>query len=120
MFYLSIMAPILLPTNKGGLFREVRDYTKEMVTELEVLGTSPALGRPVEKLLDNLGTTKDELIKIRRRAVDDDANEEDTDGGHTPEAFEGVLSLLFAAVSLVSSPLTDIFVCLLVTSSSPL
>jgi di/tricarboxylate transporter len=88
LLYISLVGPRTLPTNRGGLFREIRDFTREMVTEVEVLGTSPTLGKPTEMLLDKLGVNKDELIKIRRRtdAVDDDELARDEDGRQTPDS----------------------------------
>ncbi|KAJ1381838.1 hypothetical protein B484DRAFT_411615, partial [Ochromonadaceae sp. CCMP2298] len=35
LLYLTFAPPYVLPQDKGGLFRKIRDHTKEMVAELE-------------------------------------------------------------------------------------
>ncbi|KAJ1438555.1 hypothetical protein B484DRAFT_416185 [Ochromonadaceae sp. CCMP2298] len=67
LLYITFVPPYVLPADKGGLFRKIRDHTKEMVAELEVTDDSPYVSLPVEELMDSIGTSKDSLIKIRRR-----------------------------------------------------
>lgn len=65
--YLTTVGQSLLPENRGGMFRLVRDRTKELITEAEILNSFPLVGRPVEVMLEQMQLQSSALLKIRRR-----------------------------------------------------
>jgi hypothetical protein len=48
------MAPILLP-HAGGMFKDMKEGSKNLITEARVTQNFAMLGQPVSKLLDGLG-----------------------------------------------------------------
>jgi len=67
--YLVCVVPPLLPGDRGGLFRALREHVEDMVTELELTHEFPELGSNVFGILQNLGIEKDALVKILRTSV---------------------------------------------------
>jgi len=65
--YLVCVVPGLLPGDRGGLFRALREGKKDLVTELELTAGFPLLGANVFEALDSLGVQRDALVKILRR-----------------------------------------------------
>mmetsp|Transcript_73447 Transcript_73447/g.215412 ORF Transcript_73447/g.215412 Transcript_73447/m.215412 type:complete len:734 (-) Transcript_73447:43-2244(-) len=65
--YLVGVVPSLLPGDRGGLFRALREVQEEMVTELELTQGFPLLGERVFDALDELGIEKGALVKVLRR-----------------------------------------------------
>jgi len=64
--YLVCIVPWLLPGDRGGLFRALREHAEDMVTELELTHEFPELGSNVFVVLQRLGVEKDALVKILR------------------------------------------------------
>jgi len=62
-----ILGPMVLPDNKGGLFREVREHGDNLVTALDISEDSPWVGRPAVDVLLSMGLPPSSLLKIRRR-----------------------------------------------------
>lgn len=56
----------LLPKDRGGMFRLVRDRAKDLITEIRVDASCALSGQPVEKFLNKIGVNKNALLKIRR------------------------------------------------------
>ncbi|CAE7181775.1 unnamed protein product [Symbiodinium pilosum] len=61
------LGPLVLPDNKGGLFREVREHGDNLVTALDIAEDSPWVGRPAVDVLISMGLPPSSLLKIRRR-----------------------------------------------------
>lgn len=66
IIYLATVGQRLLPENKGGMLRAVRDRTNELITEAEVLETFPYVGKPVDEMLVKMHIDSSALLKIRR------------------------------------------------------
>uniref|UniRef100_A0A7S4UG35 Citrate transporter-like domain-containing protein n=1 Tax=Alexandrium monilatum TaxID=311494 RepID=A0A7S4UG35_9DINO len=66
--YLVVVVPPLLPGDRGGLFRALREDTDRMVAELELTGGFPLLGTCIFDALDELGIEGDSLVKVMRLA----------------------------------------------------
>ncbi|KAG5185612.1 citrate transporter-domain-containing protein [Tribonema minus] len=63
--FTAVFAVRILPRN-GGLFRLVRDRTKDLLTEIEVEPDCPMIGKPITLLTANLNVPLELLVKIRR------------------------------------------------------
>ncbi|CAK8985338.1 Uncharacterized transporter sll0640 [Durusdinium trenchii] len=61
-----LLGPMVLPDNKGGLFREVREHGDNLVTALDITEDSAWTGRSTNELLLSLGLPTSSLLKIRR------------------------------------------------------
>ncbi|CAE7870566.1 unnamed protein product [Symbiodinium sp. KB8] len=68
-----LLGPLVLPDNKGGLFREVREHGDNLVTALDIAEDSPWVGRPAVDVLISMGLPPSSLLKIRRRMPTDKA-----------------------------------------------
>ncbi|CAE7871144.1 unnamed protein product [Symbiodinium microadriaticum] len=68
-----LLGPLVLPDNKGGLFREVREHGDNLVTALDIAEDSPWVGRPAVDVLISMGLPPSSLLKIRRRMPADKA-----------------------------------------------
>eukprot|EP00928_Gymnodinium_smaydae_P072117 TRINITY_DN55537_c0_g1_i1.p1 TRINITY_DN55537_c0_g1~~TRINITY_DN55537_c0_g1_i1.p1 ORF type:complete len:695 (+),score=169.61 TRINITY_DN55537_c0_g1_i1:157-2241(+) len=66
LVYLLVIGPRLLPENRGGLFRALREKGDEMVTAVEFLPEFDLLGKGVYAVLDDLGVPHEGLLKIVR------------------------------------------------------
>ncbi|CAJ1338827.1 unnamed protein product [Effrenium voratum] len=66
LLLLILLAPMVLPNNKGGLFREVREHGDNLVTALDLAEDSAFLGKPAVDVLSSLGLPTSCLLKIRR------------------------------------------------------
>lgn len=66
IIYLVTVGQRILPENKGGMLRAVRDRTNELITEAEVLETFPYIGKPVDEMLVKMHIDDSALLKIRR------------------------------------------------------
>lgn len=64
------LGPLVLPDNKGGLFREVREHGDNLVTALDITQDSAWIGRRPDELLLSLGLPTSCLLKIRRPMPD--------------------------------------------------
>lgn len=64
------LGPMVLPDNKGGLFREVREHGDNLVTALDITQDSAWIGRRPDELLMALGLPTSCLLKIRRPMPD--------------------------------------------------
>eukprot|EP00928_Gymnodinium_smaydae_P095517 TRINITY_DN8236_c0_g2_i1.p1 TRINITY_DN8236_c0_g2~~TRINITY_DN8236_c0_g2_i1.p1 ORF type:complete len:674 (+),score=42.37 TRINITY_DN8236_c0_g2_i1:120-2141(+) len=64
--YLLIAAPFLLPNNRGGLFRALREQTDTMITQLEFTSDCCFLGDSVFDALEDLGIPDEALVKMFR------------------------------------------------------
>jgi hypothetical protein len=71
LIYLVGVVPWLLPGDRGGLFRALREHGEDMVTELELTYEFPGLGSNVFGILDDLGIKKDALVKILRTSIEE-------------------------------------------------
>jgi di/tricarboxylate transporter len=69
LFYQLIFGPCLLPNDKTGLIREVKDKASNFIAEVFVSEHSPAIGRSVGALMNSLGLSPSQAIKIRRKIV---------------------------------------------------
>lgn len=67
IIYLTTIGQAILPDNRGGMFRLVRDRANELITEAEILDTFPLVGKPVEMMLETMQLQSSALLKIRRR-----------------------------------------------------
>ncbi|CAE8637593.1 unnamed protein product [Polarella glacialis] len=65
--FLVLAGPRLLPKNKGGLFREVREHGDNLVTALEITDSSQFVGKSAADVLLKCGLPSASLLKIRRR-----------------------------------------------------
>jgi len=67
IIYLVTVGQRLLPDNRGGMLRLVRDRANELITEAEVLDSFPFVGKSVDAMLGRLMMDPSGLVKIRRR-----------------------------------------------------
>ena len=65
LVYMVIAAPYLLPSH-SGLIRELRDNAKDLILELEVLDSSVYKGREIGDVVNSLGISFSDVVKIRR------------------------------------------------------
>jgi len=69
LIYQLIFGPLMLPNDKTGLIREVKDKASNFIAEVLVSEHSPAVGRSVGALMNSLGLSPSQAIKIRRKIV---------------------------------------------------
>jgi di/tricarboxylate transporter len=69
LIYQLIFGPLMLPNDKTGLIREVKDKASNFIAEVLVSEHSPAVGRSVGALMNSLGLSPSQAIKIRRKKV---------------------------------------------------
>jgi hypothetical protein len=74
LIYQLILGPYLLPNNKSGLIREVKDSASSFIAEVFVSEHSPAAGRSVGAMMNSLGISPSQAIKIRRKIVQNTTN----------------------------------------------
>lgn len=74
--YMLIAAKYLLPHNKNGLLREVRDKASSLIAEVYISPSSPAIGKNVMYLMTSLGVSSNSAIKIRRKKISENQNSE--------------------------------------------
>jgi len=67
LLFLVVLGPILLPGNKGGLFRQVREHGDNLVTAMELDQQSRFVGRFVADVISSVGLAPASLLSIRRR-----------------------------------------------------
>mmetsp|Transcript_89037 Transcript_89037/g.256702 ORF Transcript_89037/g.256702 Transcript_89037/m.256702 type:complete len:552 (+) Transcript_89037:3-1658(+) len=67
ILFMVILGPKILPGNKGGLFRQVREHGDHLITALQVTAESRFVGMNVADTLDELGAHHASLLKLRRR-----------------------------------------------------
>lgn len=63
--YMIVCGPSLLP-NRSGLLRSVRDHTSDLIAEVFVSKESIFVGQSVGKMIQRLGLSPNQIIKIRR------------------------------------------------------
>eukprot|EP00403_Amphidinium_massartii_P001468 CAMPEP_0178373860 /NCGR_PEP_ID=MMETSP0689_2-20121128/2080_1 /TAXON_ID=160604 /ORGANISM="Amphidinium massartii, Strain CS-259" /LENGTH=703 /DNA_ID=CAMNT_0019993815 /DNA_START=65 /DNA_END=2177 /DNA_ORIENTATION=+ len=64
--YLLTLGFVLLPANKGGMFRDLRERGDHMLAALELTSEFPLLGARVLDVLDQLHIPQTSLLKILR------------------------------------------------------
>jgi len=69
MLYMLTMGVRLLPEEKGGLFRTLKERKDDMVTELQVQPSFPLVGTSASEVMDALGVPRAALLKIFRQPV---------------------------------------------------
>jgi len=64
--YLLTLGYYLLPANKGGMFRELRERGDHMLAALELTSDFPLLGHRIPDVLDKLQVPHTSLLKVLR------------------------------------------------------
>jgi di/tricarboxylate transporter len=75
LIYMLIAAPYLLPTDKSGLIRAVKDKAEKLVAEVYVSKDSMFVGRPLSQMMGSLGLATSLAMKIRRKVLREDEKE---------------------------------------------
>mmetsp|Transcript_35363 Transcript_35363/g.82670 ORF Transcript_35363/g.82670 Transcript_35363/m.82670 type:complete len:786 (+) Transcript_35363:136-2493(+) len=83
LLYLLCVAPMLLPGDKGGLFRLLRERGEDLITQVVLTSEFPHLGRSFKDVLGLLSIPEDCLLEVLRprsegamgAVVDSDAEE---------------------------------------------
>jgi len=66
-FLMCLIGPWILPKDKGGMFRLVRERGSEFLTEIIVDPNSALIGHPLHKILHSIGLDDATPIKILRQ-----------------------------------------------------
>lgn len=66
-FLMCLIGPWILPKDKGGMFRLVRERGSEFLTEIIVDPNSTLIGQPLHKVLLSIGLDDAKPIKILRK-----------------------------------------------------
>lgn len=69
--YMLVAGPYLLPTDKSGLIRAVKEKAEKLLAEVYVSQDSLFVGKPLSQMMNSLGLAPSLALKIRRRVVSD-------------------------------------------------
>lgn len=69
MIYMLTLGVRLLPDEKGGLFRTLKERKPDMVTELQIEPNFPLVGTSVTEVLESIGVPREALLKIFRQPM---------------------------------------------------
>ena len=66
LVFMMVSSPYLLPRDKTGLLRVVRDHADDLIAEVEVTADSKYVGKQLRVALGDLGIPSSMVVKIRR------------------------------------------------------
>lgn len=69
LIYMLIAGPFLLPNNKSGLIRAVKEKAEKLIAEIQVSKSSQFIGKPVSEMMTSLGLAPSLALKIRRKVL---------------------------------------------------
>ena len=88
LLFMIVSSPYLLPNDKTGLLREVRDNTDELVAEVQIQAKSPYVGRSLLYCLGELGIPTTQHHRHGGGGAGP-PGEVDVDGAHDGGAADG-------------------------------
>lgn len=75
LVYMLIAGPLLLPSDKSGLIRAVKEKAEKLVAEVYVSQDSMFVGKPLSQMMGSLGLSTSLAMKIRRKVLRENEKE---------------------------------------------
>jgi di/tricarboxylate transporter len=73
IIYMLFAGPCILPMNKSGLIRAVKEQAEQLLAEVYVSPSSIFINRPLSEMMSSLGLAPSLALKIRRKVNRDEA-----------------------------------------------
>lgn len=83
ILYMVIAGPYILPNDKNGLIRELRDKSENLIAEVYVAPNARAIGMSLGDVMISLGLAPSYAIKIRRKIGNSEATDAEAAGANS-------------------------------------